>query len=80
MTGPEHYREGERLLEHAARMLAEPVGDDGTAELLQRQAAAVGMATAHGLLAVAAAVGLSGQMGTADETAWRAAAATRIAG
>jgi hypothetical protein len=36
VTGPEHYREGERLLEHAARMLAEPVGD-GAAELLQRR-------------------------------------------
>jgi hypothetical protein len=80
VTGPERYREGERLLEHAAGMLAEPVGDDGAAELLQRQAAAVGMAAVHGLLAVAAAVGLSGQMRTADETAWRAAATTRITG
>jgi hypothetical protein len=26
MTGPEHYLQAERLLEHAARMLAEHVG------------------------------------------------------
>jgi hypothetical protein len=45
MTGPEHYQQAERLLEHAGQMLAEHVADEGLAELLQRQAVAVDMAT-----------------------------------
>jgi hypothetical protein len=78
MTGPEHYRQAERLLEHSGRMLAEHVGDEGNGELLQRQAVAVDMATAHGLLAVAAAVGLSANLDAADASAWRDAARTRL--
>jgi hypothetical protein len=46
--------------------------------LLQRQALAVNMAIAHGLLAAAAAIGLSAKMGVADESAWRDAAGTRL--
>jgi hypothetical protein len=78
MTGPEHYQQAERLLEHAGRMLAEHVGDEGLAELLQRQAVAVDMATAHGLLAVAAVAGLSANLDTGDASAWRDVARTRL--
>jgi hypothetical protein len=66
-------------------VLAEPqrfvvswhVGAEGLAELLERQRLAVNMATAHGLLAVAAAIGVSATMARADEDAWRKVAGGR---
>jgi hypothetical protein len=60
-------------------MAAENVAAEDVPELLQRQALAVSMATAHGLLAVAAAIGLSATMGQADEAAWRDVARTKLA-
>src|ERR1700683_797675 len=80
MTGPEHYQQAERLLEHAGRMLAEHVGDEGLAEPLQRQAVAVAMASAHATLADAAATGLSAHLDPLDTQAWRRAAGTPLPG
>jgi len=51
MSGPAHYAEAERLLEHAASMLATDVAPEDRAELVQRQAAVASMATAHAVLA-----------------------------
>jgi hypothetical protein len=78
MTGPEHYQQAERLLEHAGRMLAEHVGDEGLAELLQRQAVAVGMASVRAALADAAVTGLSAHLDIVDTQAWRRAAGTPL--
>jgi hypothetical protein len=36
MTGPEHFRAAERLLEHAASMLDTGVAPEHRAELVQR--------------------------------------------
>jgi hypothetical protein len=78
MTGPEHYQQAERLLEHAGRMLEEHVGDEGLAEFLQRQAVTVAMASAHAALADAAAAGLSAHLDTIDTQAWRRAAGSAL--
>jgi hypothetical protein len=78
MTSTDHYLEAERMLEHAATMAAENVAPEDVPELLQRQALAVNMAVAHGLLAAAAAIGLSAKMGVADESVWRETAGTRL--
>jgi len=78
MTGPGHNLEAGRLLEHAAEMARVNVAAEDVAELLQRQALAVNMAIGHGLLAVAAAVGMSAKMGVADESAWRDVAGTKL--
>jgi hypothetical protein len=52
MTGPEHFRAAEQLLEHAAAMLDTDVAPGDRGELVQRQAAIASMATgalaAHG--------------------------------
>jgi hypothetical protein len=80
MTGPEHYRTAERLLEHAAEMLATSVSPEDRAELVQRQAAVASMATAHALLAAAASIGLSAHLDIGDTNAWRDAAGTRLGG
>ena len=80
MTGPDHYGAAERLLEHAAGMLATNVAPEDRAELVQRQAAVASMATAHAVLAAAAAIGLSAHLDISDTSAWRDAAATRLAG
>lgn len=64
MTGPEHYQQVERLLEHAGRMLAEHVGGKGLAGLLHRQAVTVAMASAHAALADVAVAGLSAHLDT----------------
>ena len=42
MTGPEHYAEAERLLEHAAGMMGTDVASEERAELVARQAVVVG--------------------------------------
>jgi len=80
MTGPEHYRAAERLLEHAAGMLATNVAAEDRAELVQRQAAVASMASAHALLAAAATAGLSAHLDIGDTNAWRDAAGTRLGG
>jgi hypothetical protein len=77
MTGPEHYRRAEQLLEHAAAMLKADVAPEDSAELVQRQAAVASMATAHAVLAAAAAFGLSAHLDVSDTNAWRDVAATR---
>lgn len=80
MTGPEHYALAENLLEHAASMLETNVAPEDRAELVARQAAVASMATAHALLAGAAATGLSAHLDIGDTNAWRDAAATRLGG
>lgn len=77
MTGPEHFVQAEQLLEHAGAMAAENAAAEDVPELLQRQALAVNMAIGHGLLAAAAAIGLSAKMGPAAESAWRDVARAR---
>jgi len=47
MTGPEHYAEAERLLEHAGSMLETDVHPADHAELVARQGVVVAMANAH---------------------------------
>jgi hypothetical protein len=79
MTGPEHYLEAERLLEHAAGMLRIDVAPEDQAELVARQAAIAAMATAHAALADAAVAGLSAHLDMVDTQAWRAAAGTPLA-
>lgn len=80
MTGPDHYAAAERLLGHARAMLDVSVAPEVAAEHVQRQSAVASMATAHALLAVAAALGLSAHLDAADIRAWRDVAATRITG
>jgi hypothetical protein len=75
MNGPQHFRQAEKLLEHAASMLDTDVAPEARAELVQRQAAVASMATAHAVLA--AAIGLSAHLDRADELAWRDVAASR---
>jgi hypothetical protein len=77
VTGPEHYLQAERLLEHAAGMLGTEVAPEDRIEFVQCQAAIAGMASAHAVLAVAAAIGLSAHLDRADELTWRDAAASR---
>ena len=69
MTGPEHYREAERLLG-----LAHERSDDIFGEQLGPTLAA---AQAHALLALAAATAVRS---TADERSWLDAAATKLGG
>jgi hypothetical protein len=77
MNGPDHYQLAEQLLRHAAAMLNNDVAPEDRAELVRRQAAVASMATAHALLAAAAAIGLGAHMDTADSRAWRKAAGPR---
>jgi hypothetical protein len=62
MTGPDHFRRAEQLLEHASAMLDTEVAPQDRAELVARQAAVATMADAHALLAAAAALGLSARL------------------
>ena len=59
MTGPQHYRAAEQLLEHAATMLEADVDPERATELVQRQIAVATHGQAHALLAAAAVVELS---------------------
>lgn len=81
MTGPEHYREAERLLEEAAT------------ETPQAAAVTLSSAQAHAALALAAATALAGGtlyapdgemivggMSKKDEQAWMAAASVAPSG
>jgi hypothetical protein len=76
VTGPEDYQRAEQLPEHAATMLDADVAPEDRAEFVQRQAAVVGMATAHAVLATAGVLGMSARLGSADEIAWRDVAGT----
>jgi hypothetical protein len=78
MTGPDHFRAAERLLEHVASMLDTDVTPEDRAELVQRQAAVAAMATAHAVLAAAATLGLSAHLDVADTSAWREVAGSRL--
>jgi Na+(H+)/acetate symporter ActP len=78
VTGPDHFQHAERLLAHAETMMAEHVGDERLGELLRAAALAVAMSTAHGPLAVAAAIGLSANMDVIDASSWRDVAGTRV--
>lgn len=80
MTGPEHYLEAERLLDHAAGMLGTEVAPEDRAELVERQAVVVAMATAHAALAQAAVAGLSAHLDPIDTQAWRQAAGSPLDG
>lgn len=75
MTGPQHYREAERLQAHARELLVTGVPDVG--ENLQRAAAVLADAQVHATLAVASVLGLSANLSTADKQTWRDVAATR---
>jgi hypothetical protein len=80
MTGPEHFRTAEQLLDHAASMLDTDVAPEDRAELVQRQAAIASLATGHALLAAAAVIGLSAHLDALDTQAWRDVASTRLTG
>jgi hypothetical protein len=75
MNGPDHYDRAEELLEHAAAMLDTEVAPEDRAELVARQAAVASMATAHALLAAAAAIGLSAHLDSLNSQAWHDVAA-----
>jgi hypothetical protein len=78
MTGPEHYVEAERLLEHSGSMLETDVHPADRAELVARQGVVVAMAAAHAALAGAAAAGLSAHLDPIDTQAWRRVAGTPL--
>jgi hypothetical protein len=80
MTGPDHFRAAEQLLDHAASMLDTDVAAGDRAELVERQAAVASMATGRALLAAAAAIGPSAHLEPSDTEAWRDVAARRLAG
>jgi hypothetical protein len=69
MTGPDHFRRAEQLLEHASAMLDTEVAPEDRAELVACQAAVATMANAHALLAATA--GLSARLDVAEASAWR---------
>lgn len=76
MTGPEHYREAERLQAYAQEVLATEVCD--AEESLRRAAAVIADAQVHATLAVASVLGLSSNLGAADMQTWRDVAATKL--
>jgi hypothetical protein len=80
VTGPEHYREAERLAEQAAGWMDAYTGWKAglsTDERLARRAADLAEAQVHASLALAAATGLNaaeGGMPPGDWVSWRDAA------
>jgi hypothetical protein len=74
MTGPEHYREAERLQAHAQELLVADVYDAD--QSLQRIAAVLVDAQVHATLAVASVLGLSADLAAADMQTWCDVAAT----
>jgi hypothetical protein len=79
MTGPEHYREAEKLIGQAENFRIEANGDwrdDATSH--QVADALVARAQVHATLALAAATALTGYLpteaGTTDEISWTRAA------
>lgn len=75
MTGPQHYREAERLQAQAQELLVTGVPDAG--ENLQHAATVLADAQVHATLAMASVLGLSANMTTADTQTWHDVAATR---
>lgn len=79
MTGPEHYREAERLLRLATK---QPAGDgphedkSPTDVTFVEDADILAAAQVHATLALAAATGLAGDLPINDCEAWRDVAAT----
>jgi hypothetical protein len=79
MTGPEHYREAERLQRHAAELAGSFEGARAASEAERdHRAAVLADAQVHATLALAAALGLSAHLEPAETRAWRAAAATPV--
>jgi hypothetical protein len=75
-SGPDHYREAE-----AMQRRAEVDALRADLESAQREwlaSFALRAARNHALLAIAAAVGVSGSMARADEIAWRDVAGSRL--
>ena len=75
MTGPEHYRQAEEILEALAALAAAGTLPEAHSTALHRQA------QVHATLALAAATALRGHEGLPerDRKAWFEAAATRTA-
>jgi len=71
MTGPEHYREAERII-------AEVNAGELDASVLDRSQLLI-VAQVHATLALAAATAIGRQRGL-DEQAWLTAASTRLSG
>jgi hypothetical protein len=57
-------------------MLDVAIAPEDRADLIARQAAIASMATAHAVLAAAAAIGLSAHLDATDASAWRHIART----
>lgn len=72
MTGPEHYREAETLLE-VLRQHREPVDREPMDNLLAA-------AQVHATLALAASIGLSANLSMPDQHAWQQAAGPVLSG
>lgn len=78
MTGPEHYREAERLTERADDVMDAEYGiyaSMGTQERIQRRTAYLAEAQVHATLALAAATalvreGVGGTLPAGDRAAW----------
>jgi hypothetical protein len=62
MTGPDHYKAAEKLLEQASSMLSTNVAPEERTELVIRQAVMAMQGAAHAVLALAAATGLSAHL------------------
>ena len=72
MTGPEHYREAERLQRHAAELAGSFEGARAASEAERdHRAAVLADAQVHATLALAAALGLSAHLDAAETRAWR---------
>jgi hypothetical protein len=71
MTGPDHYKAAEKLLEQASSMLSTNVAPEERTELVVRQAVMVMRGAAHAVLALAAATGLSAHLDSLDTQTWR---------
>ena len=82
MTGPEHYREAERLLNAAQDLSAElPADVVPSAEHYLALSTTASLANAHAVLALAAATAIpnTGQMPVPDCDAWEAVAGSEAA-
>ncbi|MFD4195941.1 hypothetical protein [Amycolatopsis thermoflava] len=78
MTGPEHYREAERLLEMASVSTAQDAYRE--VPLDRPPSPFVEAAQVHATLALAAATAMGGDLDVPEWTAWRRVAATKRGG
>ncbi len=79
MTGPEHYREAERLQRQAAELVGSFEGARQASQAERdHRAAVLAAAHIHATLALAATLGLSAHLDHADAQAWRETAATPL--